>query len=116
MHFYLSFIVFLSLFFTACSVKPLDPVEYTVINKEISFSKDIKPILDNRCVSCHSCYNSPCQLKLSSFDGLERGASKSDMYANRISADSPTRLFIDAIGEKQWREKGFFSVTDSLDG
>ncbi len=116
MHFYLSFIVFLSLFFTACSVKPLDPVEYTVINKEISFSKDIKPILDNRCVSCHSCYNSPCQLKLSSFDGLERGASKSDMYANRISADSPTRLFIDAIGEKQWREKGFFSMTDSLDG
>ncbi|MBP7742433.1 MAG: fatty acid cis/trans isomerase [Aliarcobacter sp.] len=116
MHFYLSFIVFLSLFFTACSVKPLDPVEYTVINKEISFSKDIKPILDNRCVSCHSCYNSPCQLKLSSFDGLERGASKSDMYANRISADSPTRLFIDAIDEKQWREKGFFSMTDSLDG
>ena len=38
------------------------------------------------------------------------------MYANRISADSPTRLFIDAIGEKQWREKGFFSMTDSLDG
>ena len=115
MHFYLFFIMFLSLFFTACSVKPLDPVEYTAIDRKISFSKEIKPILDNRCVSCHSCYNSPCQLKLSSFDGLERGASKSDMYANRINADDPTRLFIDAIGEKQWREKGFFSITDSLD-
>lgn len=116
MPFYLSFIVILTLFFTACSVKPLDSVEYTVIDKELSFTKDIKPILDNRCVSCHSCYNSPCQLKLSSYDGLERGSSKKDMYANRISADSPTRLFIDAIGKEQWREKGFFSMTDSLDG
>ena len=83
----------------------------------ISFNPDpdIKPILDNRCVSCHSCYNSPCQLKLSSFEGLERGASKKDIYANRISADSPTRLFIDAVNEKQWREKGFFSMVDSLE-
>ena len=115
MPFYFSIIVFLSLFFTACSVKPLDPVQYTVIDKNISFTKDIKPILDSRCVSCHSCYNSPCQLKLSSYEGLERGSSKSDMYANRISADSPTRLFIDATNAKQWREKGFFSMTDKLD-
>ena len=115
MPFYFSIIVFLSLFFTACSVKPLDPVQYTVIDKNISFTKDIKPILDARCVSCHSCYNSPCQLKLSSYEGLERGSSKSDMYANRISADSPTRLFIDATNAKQWREKGFFSMTDKLD-
>ena len=115
MPFYFSIIVFLSLFFTACSVKPLDPVQYTVIDKNISFTKDIKSILDARCVSCHSCYNSPCQLKLSSYEGLERGSSKSDMYANRISADSPTRLFIDATNAKQWREKGFFSMTDKLD-
>lgn len=115
MPFYFPFFMFLSLFFAACSVKPLDPVVYTTINEEISFTKDIKPILDSRCVSCHSCYNSPCQLKLSSYEGLERGSSKSDMYANRISADSPTRLFIDANNEKQWREKGFFSMTDKLD-
>ncbi|MBP6715146.1 MAG: fatty acid cis/trans isomerase [Aliarcobacter sp.] len=101
--------------FTACSVKPLDPVKFDTVEKHISFTQDIKPILDNRCVSCHSCYNSPCQLKLSSFEGLERGASKKDIYANRISADSPTRLFIDAVNEKQWREKGFFSMVDSLE-
>jgi hypothetical protein len=104
----------ITLIFTACSVKPLEPVKFESIEKDISFTNDIKPILDNRCVSCHSCYNSPCQLKLSSFEGLQRGASKEDMYANRLNAANPTRLFTDAINEKQWRKKGFFSVTDSL--
>ena len=101
--------------FTACSVKPLEPVQFEILDKEISFIKDIKPILDNRCVSCHSCYNSPCQLKLSSFEGVQRGGSKADIYANRLSADNPTRLFIDATSEKEWREKGFFSVVDFLE-
>lgn len=101
--------------FTACSIKPLEPVQFETVNKEISFIKDIKPILDNRCVSCHSCYNSPCQLKLSSFEGIERGGSKADIYANRLRADNPTRLFIDATSEKEWREKGFFSVVDFLE-
>lgn len=103
-----------TLLFTACSIKPLEPVKFETIKEDISFTNDIKPILDNRCVSCHSCYNSPCQLKLSSFEGLQRGASKEDMYANRLSAANPTRLFTDAVNEKQWREKGFFSVSDTL--
>ena len=33
---------------------------------KVSFYKDIKPILDSRCVSCHGCYDAPCQLKLGS--------------------------------------------------
>lgn len=102
----------LSLLFTACSVKPLEPIVFNQTNEKISFTNDIKPILDNRCVSCHSCYNSPCQLKLSSFEGLKRGATKKSIYENRLNADDPTRLFIDAVNEKDWRGKGFFSVTD----
>ncbi len=77
---------------------------------KISYTKDVKPILDNRCVTCHSCYNSPCQLKLSSFEGLIRGANKKDIYENRLTAAEPTRLFVDASSEEQWREKEFFSV------
>ena len=115
MKFQIIFIFLLTLLFTACSVKPLEPVKYETINKNISFTDDIKPILDSRCVSCHSCYNSPCQLKLSSYEGLQRGSSKDDVYANRISAADPTRLFVDAVDEKQWREKGFFSMVDSLE-
>jgi len=33
----------------------------------------IKPILENRCVVCHGCYDAPCQLKLSSPEGIDRG-------------------------------------------
>jgi len=105
----------ITLLFTACSVKPLEPISFEKVNKEISFKNEIKPLLDKRCVSCHSCYNSPCQLKLSSYEGLKRGASKKDVYANRLSAEDPTRLFTDAINEEQWREKGFFSVTKNLE-
>jgi hypothetical protein len=111
-------ILILTLFiilFTACSTKPLDPVQFDELKKEISFINDIKPILDKRCVSCHSCYNSPCQLKLSSFEGIQRGSSKKNIYENRMRADNPTRLFVDAVNEKQWRGKGFTSVLDSMD-
>ena len=101
--------------FTACSTKPLDPVVFDDLKKEISFENEIKPILDKRCISCHSCYNSPCQLKLSSFEGIQRGATKKNIYENRIKADDPTRLFIDATNEKQWRGKGFFSVLDYME-
>ena len=111
-------IIILTLFivlFSACSTKPLEPVEFDELKKEISFENEIKPILDKRCVSCHSCYNSPCQLKLSSFEGIQRGATKKNIYENRIKADDPTRLFVDATNEKQWRKKGFFSVLDSME-
>lgn len=82
---------------------------------EISFTNDIKPILDKRCVVCHSCYNSPCQTKFSSFEGIQRGGTKTAIYDNRIKVIEPTRLFIDATNESTWREKGFYSILDSLD-
>jgi len=39
---------------------------------KVSFYKEIKPILDSRCVSCHGCYDAPCQLKLGSIEGLDK--------------------------------------------
>ncbi|MGI4993398.1 fatty acid cis/trans isomerase [Halobacteriovorax sp. GFR7] len=82
--------------------------------KQLSFNKDIKPIFDNRCVVCHSCYDSPCQLKLTSKEAIERGASKDKVYkGERLIADTPSRLYIDAKTVKQWREKGFFSVSNN---
>ena len=103
-------ILLFTLLFTACSNKELDEVEFDRIEKEISFSKDIKPILDKRCVSCHSCYNSPCQLKLDSYEGLDRGSSKNEIYAQRLNASEPTRLFVDAFFTNDWRNKNFSSV------
>ena len=111
------FIVLLvGLLFTACSVKELAPVSINSTHKNIDYTKDVKPILDSRCVVCHSCYNSPCQAKFSSYEGIQRGGSKIVVYdATRFSAIDPTRLFIDAQSTEEWRTKGFYSLTKSLD-
>ena len=76
----------------------------------ISYHKDIKPILDTRCVACHACYDAPCQLKLGSTQGLDRGATKQVVYGPRLVATQPTRLFIDATSTQGWREKDFYPV------
>jgi hypothetical protein len=80
----------------------------------ISFNEQVKPILDQRCVVCHGCYDAPCQLKLSSYEGLERGANPQKVYDGaRILPADPTRLFVDAKTTRDWRGKGFtpFSTT-----
>jgi len=78
---------------------------------KVSFYKDVKPILDSRCVSCHGCYDAPCQLKLGSIEGLDRGATKQLVYdSTRLKAADPTRLFIDATDTEGWRKKGFYPV------
>ncbi|WP_428738618.1 fatty acid cis/trans isomerase [Sulfurimonas sp.] len=109
-------ILFITLFFDACSLPPVEPVQVNKEQKNISFSQNVKPLLDKRCVVCHSCYNSPCQAKLSSYEGIDRGASKIEVYnATRLSAQEPTRLFIDAKTTQEWREKEFFSLTQNLE-
>ena len=104
------------LLFSACSVPQLSPVKVPTSSKTISYEKEVQPLLNKRCVVCHSCYNSPCQAKFSSFEGIDRGASKIEVYnATRLKAIDPTRLFIDAQNTQGWREKGFFSLTNSKD-
>lgn len=77
----------------------------------LSYQEDIQPIFNARCASCHSCFDAPAQLKLTSAEGLERGASKQRVYdLGRLRQEMPTRLGQDAVNEQQWREKGFFTV------
>ena len=91
------------------SIPVVEPVE-----RPVSFLHDVKPILDRRCVVCHACYNAPCQLKLSSFEGAERGGSKQAVYSSsRLIPQSPSRLFFDAPDTEGWRKRGFHSVLES---
>jgi len=100
-----------------CATTTLPPVSIKIPTRSIDYQKEVKPILDKRCVVCHSCYNSPCQLKLDSFEGADRGATKRAIYnASRLSSMDPTRLFIDAQTTEEWRKKQFFSVTGSSVG
>jgi hypothetical protein len=104
----------LALFLAGCAAKALPPVAFKIPTRSIDYQKEVKPLLDKRCTVCHSCYNSPCQLKIDSFEGAERGATKEAVYnSSRLTAMDPTRLFTDAQTTAQWRQKKFFSVTDS---
>jgi len=77
----------------------------------VEYWRDVKPILDRRCVVCHSCYDAPCQLNLSAFEGAGRGAHKKKVYDTaRLLLAEPTRLFDDAGSVAEWRQKGFFPV------
>lgn len=80
----------------------------------ISYARDIQPIFTEKCVACHACYDSPCQLNLGSGEGAARGASKLSVYdGERRQAADPTRLFYDASGQRAWQRKGFYSVIDA---
>jgi hypothetical protein len=76
--------------------------------------RDVKQLLEQRCIVCHGCYDAPCQLKMESFEGLARGASKARVYEGERLREAPlTRLYQDADTLEAWRSKGFYSVLDA---
>lgn len=78
---------------------------------EPSYRRDIKPLLDRRCVVCHGCYDAPCQLKMQDWSGIARGVSKDSVYASIRLEDAPTtRLGVDAQRASEWRRRGFSPV------
>lgn len=84
---------------------------YTLPQQPLSFNNDVLPVLEKRCIACHGCYDAPCQLKLSSAEGIARGSNKTKVYnGSRFTAAEPTRLFIDATTTDEWRKKNFTSV------
>lgn len=86
------------------------------LTSQVNYAQ-IQSILEKRCIVCHGCYDAPCQLKLSSYTGAKRGASKIKVYdGERITAIEPTRLFKDAQSIAEWRQKGFYQVLNGLDG
>ena len=99
------------------SEKLYGPVQFTdhrqPFNSDaaLRYREDIEPILNQRCVVCHACYDAPCQLKLTSPEGIMRGANPEKVYlGTRLAAAEPTRLGIDATTTEGWREKGFHPV------
>ncbi|MCF8055846.1 MAG: fatty acid cis/trans isomerase [Desulfocapsa sp.] len=98
----------------ACAGKAPEPITVQIPSRPINYLHEIKPILDKRCAVCHSCYNSPCQLKLNSYEGVDRGGTKNAVFnSTRLTTMDPTRLFIDAQTTEEWRKKDFHTVTES---
>jgi len=119
------FILWVSLILAGCTSQPTvqkeqPNVDYdlllTLPEKKISYNQTIQPILNQRCVVCHGCFDAPCQLKLSSFDGLQRGSSSIKVYdGTRFKAIEPMRLNIDAKNAEEWRVKGFHPILNEGD-
>jgi hypothetical protein len=105
---------------TTIAVKNLDslfgpsvPKEYVAVTAmpAVEYERDIRPIMDRRCLVCHGCYDAPCQLKLNSIEGVLRGSNKERIYdGERLSAGALSRLFEDAQTTAAWREHGFYPV------
>ncbi len=75
------------------------------------YHNEVKPILEARCVSCHACYEAPCQLNLDSAEGIDRGLTQQPVYSSaRLFAAKTTRLFIDEQLTAAWRRDGFSPV------
>ncbi|WP_233071788.1 fatty acid cis/trans isomerase [Motilimonas eburnea] len=75
------------------------------------FHQQVQPLLNQRCVVCHGCYDAPCQLKFTSPEAIDRGMTKERVFSGtRLLAAQPTRLYEDANTTAQWREMGFYPV------
>lgn len=77
---------------------------------DVDVYQQSREILNKRCVVCHACYDAPCQLKLTSIEGLDRGASSELVYDLRLLSIERSRLFEDGITTQDWRDKGFYPV------
>jgi len=77
----------------------------------VTYYQHTRPIIEQRCVVCHGCYDAPCQLKLEAYEGLLRGANPDKVYDGaRLLGGTLTRLFEDSNSTAQWRDKGFHPV------
>ncbi|MET0028450.1 MAG: fatty acid cis/trans isomerase [Candidatus Thiodiazotropha sp.] len=85
---------------------------FSATAEPVDYAQQIQPIFDRYCVACHACFDAPCQLNLGSGKGVRRGATQQLVYdAARLEDADPTRLYIDAHTEDEWRARGFFPVT-----
>jgi hypothetical protein len=106
-------IVLASVLAVACGSPPraVTPPPALGASEQTASWTQAKGVFESRCVVCHGCYDAPCQLKLGTFDGISRGATRDKVYdATRLIAAKPTRLDIDAHDAAGWRKMGFHPV------
>lgn len=85
------------------------PVQAQEASSPPDYLSDVQPIFNKRCVACHGCLGSPCNLKLSSFRAVERGAFGENPYS--IHLEDYQRTDMDVVQTtKEWRERGFHPV------
>ena len=74
-----------------------------------SYLEDVQPIFNRRCVACHGCLGSPCNLKLTSYRAAERGALGKNPYSIHLEDYQRTGMNV-VQSTAAWRERGFYPV------
>jgi len=69
----------------------------------------VQPIFNRRCIACHGCLGSPCNVKLDSFRGVDRGGFDKNPYATHLG-DYPRTDMDAAHSISAWRERGFYAI------
>jgi hypothetical protein len=70
---------------------------------------EIQPIFNRRCIACHGCLGSPCNVKLDSFRGADRGGFGVNPYSSHI--ESSPRVDMDVVQTTEaWRQRGFYPI------
>ncbi len=71
------------------------------------YMTDIQPIFNRRCIACHGCLGSPCNVKLNSFRGADRGGFGVNPYGGHVG--SSPRVGMDVVQTTgEWRQRGFY--------
>ena len=101
------------------AVVPLEPPAST----SATYAGEIQPLFDNRCIACHGCIGSPCNVKLSSFRGVERGGFGKNPYSMHFDAVPRTGMDVHATTEGLAQGRAFTpscradgSATENLAG
>lgn len=74
-----------------------------------TYTADIQPLFNKRCITCHGCIGSPCNLKLTSFRAVERGGFGKNPYSGHLTTYPRTDMGL-AQTTAGWRKRGFFPV------
>ena len=71
---------------------------------------EVQPVFARRCVTCHSCTAGPCQLNLTSYEGVVRGMSQDNPYDAGLLSEVTLARLEDNHSEATWRAMGFHPV------
>jgi hypothetical protein len=73
------------------------------------YATAIQPIFNRRCIACHGCLGSPCNVKLDSFRGVDRGGFGLNAYSDHLG-DYPRTDMDAADSTGVWRQRGFYPI------
>lgn len=105
----LAALAFLVLFTAKAPAQDREQAPANAVHHIPGYTDDIQPIFNKRCIACHGCLGSPCNLKLTSFRGLDRGGFGQNPYSSHLESYARTDLNVVQTTE-EWRARGFYPV------